>query len=76
MPDRLPTGTPHARTGGLPDREQLRAFIENATGRIGKREISREFGLGPEHRQGLRQMEGSKNRWLMRLARDFRLLAI
>ncbi|MDT8873029.1 RNB domain-containing ribonuclease [Komagataeibacter rhaeticus] len=56
MPDRLPTGTPHARTGGLPDREQLRAFIENATGRIGKREISREFGLGPEHRQGLRQM--------------------
>ncbi|KAB8124493.1 VacB/RNase II family 3'-5' exoribonuclease [Komagataeibacter medellinensis] len=56
MPDRLPTGTPHARRGGLPDREQLRAFIENATGRIGKREISREFGLGPEHRQALRQM--------------------
>ncbi|MCE2564843.1 ribonuclease R family protein [Komagataeibacter sp. FNDCF1] len=56
MPDRLPTGTPHARTGGLPGREQLRAFIENATGRIGKREISREFGLGPEHRQALRQM--------------------
>ncbi|SAY49449.1 Ribonuclease R [Komagataeibacter rhaeticus] len=56
MPDRLPTGTPHARTGGLPDREQLRTFIENATGCIGKREISREFGLGPEHRQALRQM--------------------
>ncbi|MBE7729870.1 ribonuclease R family protein [Komagataeibacter sp. FXV3] len=56
MPDPLPTGTPQARAGGLPDREQLRAFIENATGRIGKREISREFGLGPEHKQALRQM--------------------
>ncbi len=56
MPDPLPTGTPQVRAGGLPDREQLRAFIENATGRIGKREISREFGLGPEHRQALRQM--------------------
>ena len=56
MPDRLPTGTPPARTGGLPDREQLRAFIEGATGRIGKREISREFGLGPEHKAALREM--------------------
>ncbi|KPH88538.1 ribonuclease R [Komagataeibacter intermedius AF2] len=56
MPDTLPTGMPQARAGGLPDREQLRAFIENATGRIGKREISREFGLGPEHKQALRQM--------------------
>ncbi|GCE90469.1 ribonuclease R [Komagataeibacter diospyri] len=56
MPDPLPTGTPQARAGSLPDREQLRAFIENATGRIGKREICREFGLGPEHRQALRQM--------------------
>lgn len=56
MPDRLPTGTPPARAGGLPDREQLRAFIEGATGRIGKREISHEFGLGPEHKAALRQM--------------------
>lgn len=56
MPDRLPTGTSPARTGGLPEREQLRAFIENAQGRIGKREISREFGLGPEHRRALREM--------------------
>lgn len=56
MPDSLPTGTSPARTGGLPEREQLRAFIENAPGRIGKREISREFGLGPEHRQALRAM--------------------
>ncbi len=46
------------RTGaaGLPSREAVRRFIRASPGRIGKREISREFGLGPEHRVALREM--------------------
>ena len=43
-------------TGGLPSREAVRRFIRESPGRVGKREISREFGLGPEHRAGLREM--------------------
>ncbi|MBB2203150.1 ribonuclease R family protein [Gluconacetobacter tumulisoli] len=54
-PDRLPTESP-PQAGGLPDREVLRRFIADATGRVGKREISRAFGLGPEHRTALRAM--------------------
>jgi len=42
--------------GGLPSREAVRRFIRESPGRVGKREISREFGLGPEHRAGLREM--------------------
>ncbi|MDE2576570.1 MAG: ribonuclease R [Rhodospirillales bacterium] len=39
---------------GLPSREELRRFIRESTGRVGKREITRHFGLGPEHRTALR----------------------
>ncbi|MBE7212423.1 MAG: VacB/RNase II family 3'-5' exoribonuclease [Gluconacetobacter diazotrophicus] len=42
--------------GGLPSRETIRRFVSDATGRVGKREISRAFGLGPEHRTRLRDL--------------------
>jgi ribonuclease R len=42
--------------GALPSREDIRAFIASQPGRIGKREISRHFNLGPEHRVALRQL--------------------
>lgn len=37
----------------LPSRAELRRFIATQTGRVGKREIARAFGLGPEHARGL-----------------------
>jgi ribonuclease R len=40
--------------GALPSREEIRRFISESPGRVGKREISRNFGLGPEHRADLR----------------------
>jgi ribonuclease R len=40
----------------MPSREAVRAFIREATGRVGKREIERAFRLGPEHRVALRTM--------------------
>ena len=39
---------------GLPSREAVKAFIKQSGGRVGKREIAREFALGPEHRVGLK----------------------
>jgi ribonuclease R len=47
MPPRRPD-TP------LPSRDTLRQFIREQPGRVGKREIARAFGLGPEHRVALR----------------------
>lgn len=44
--------TPPSRP--FPSREQLREFIAQSTGRVGKREIARAFGLGPEHKVTLR----------------------
>ena len=38
----------------FPSREELRRFIREAPGRVGKREISRAFSLGPEHAATLR----------------------
>jgi len=38
----------------MPTREAIRAFIRRAPGRVGKREVEREFRLGPEHRVALR----------------------
>lgn len=38
----------------MPSREAVREFIGKATGRVGKREVARAFGLGPEHRVALR----------------------
>ena len=40
--------------GALPSREELRRFVAASGGRVGKREIAREFGVGPELRQELR----------------------
>ena len=50
------TATAPSGPGGLPSREAVRAFVAAAPGRVGKREVSREFGLGPEHRRELRAM--------------------
>jgi ribonuclease R len=38
----------------LPSREDIRRFIREAPSRVGKREISRAFKLGPEHAVALR----------------------
>ncbi len=38
----------------LPSRAEIKHFIDAAPGRVGKREISQHFNLGPEHRVGLR----------------------
>ncbi len=42
------------KSGLLPSREEIRRFIAESPGRVGKREIAREFKLGPEHRVALR----------------------
>lgn len=50
-------GTDDSRImGQLPTPEALRRFVTEATGRVGKREVSRAFGLGPEHRAALRDL--------------------
>ncbi|WP_408639595.1 ribonuclease R [Roseomonas populi] len=38
----------------IPSREELRTFIRNATGRVGKTEIARHFGLSTDQRPALR----------------------
>ena len=43
-------------TGGLPSREEVRRFIRDAPGRVGKREVALAFRVGPEHRSALRDM--------------------
>ncbi len=43
-------------TGTLPSRDAVREFVRAANGRVGKREISREFGIGPELRAPLRAL--------------------
>ena len=40
----------------LPTREQLRAFLRAAPGRVGKSDISRQFGLSPDQRPALRDL--------------------
>ncbi|MFH5926715.1 ribonuclease R [Roseomonas xinghualingensis] len=40
----------------LPSREELRAFLRGATGRVGKTEISRHFGLSSDQRPALRAL--------------------
>lgn len=40
----------------LPSRDAVRRFIHSAPGRVGKREISRQFGIGPELRGELRAL--------------------
>jgi ribonuclease R len=38
----------------FPSREQIRAFLAETPGRVGKREAMRAFGLGPEHAVAMR----------------------
>jgi ribonuclease R len=45
---------PSAPPVAMPTREAIRAFIRRSPGRVGKREVEREFRLGPEHRVALR----------------------
>ena len=47
---------PSAPAGALPSRDAIRAFIRTSPGRVGKREISREFNIGPELRNDLRAL--------------------
>ncbi len=42
--------------GAPPTPEALRRFVSEAPGRVGKREVARAFGLGPEHRAALRDL--------------------
>jgi ribonuclease R len=44
------------RPGGLPSRDEVRRFIADSPGHVGKREIARAFQLGPEHRADLREL--------------------
>jgi ribonuclease R len=38
----------------LPSRDEIRRFVREQPGRVGKRDIARAFKLGPEHRADLR----------------------
>ena len=49
-----PPGQRPPAAGTLPTRAALVGFIKDSPGRVGKREIARAFGLGPEHRVALR----------------------
>ena len=40
----------------LPSRDEVRRFIRESPGRVGKREISQKFGLTVEHRHALREL--------------------
>jgi len=53
VPRRLRDGP---KAGALPSRDAVREFVRNAAGRVGKREISREFDIGPELRAPLRAL--------------------
>jgi len=54
LPPRYPAGVKPPNP--LPSREDIRRFIAESPGRVGKREIARAFRLGPEHRAALRGM--------------------
>ncbi len=64
MPKRPPADAPVAQgedtdgrgTGTFPSREAIRRFVSESGGRVGKREVARAFGLGPEHRVPLRDL--------------------
>ena len=53
----VPRKTPHPKTPpAFPSREDIRSFIRQSPGRVGKREITRHFGLTTEHRPALRAL--------------------
>ena len=45
-----------SRKSALPSPDDIRRFIRESAGRVGKREIARHFQLGPEHGVALRGM--------------------
>ena len=47
---------PPNKPAPMPSRDEVRNFIGDSTGRIGKREISQKFGLTVEHRHALREL--------------------
>ncbi len=47
---------PRTAPATLPSREAVRRFIQDAPGRVGKREIARAFGVGPEQKGELRTL--------------------
>ena len=47
---------PHRLGGGLPSRGDISRFIADASGRVGKREIARAFGVGPAQKSELRAL--------------------
>jgi ribonuclease R len=49
-----PKPAPAGQDRPFPSREQIRAFLAETPGRVGKREAMRAFGLGPEHRIAMR----------------------
>jgi len=54
-PPRRRPKTEHAEAP-LPTREQLRAFLREAPGRVGKSDIARHFGLTSDQRPALREL--------------------
>ena len=42
--------------GTLPTSEEIRRFVADAPGRVGKREIAREFGIAPDDKLALRTL--------------------
>jgi ribonuclease R len=54
-PRRPPSGPDPIPGATLPSRDELRRFIRESEGRVGKREISQHFGLGPDQRRALRE---------------------
>jgi ribonuclease R len=50
------TSPPDETTGnsGLPSREAIKTYLAAAKNKVGLREIAREFGVGPDHKKGLR----------------------
>ncbi len=52
----LPRQTKPSAQPGLPSREDLIAFIKGQTGKVGKREIARAFGIGGGDRIWLKQV--------------------
>ncbi len=55
-PDPAPDTDGSRIMGQLPTPDALRRFVSESSSRVGKREVSRAFGLGPEHRADLRDL--------------------
>ena len=54
VPESSPASGPMPGPVPMPSREQIRQFVQASPGRVGKREISRAFGLGQPHKVELR----------------------